>query len=113
MDALTYPAARERPGLEPRTLTDRFRLVETTEGYDALGDTLALFFTFSGLPNRIEINVEDQDAIFELRDETNQARAPVTVRSGQTWVPDIAARYVYGRNATAGLTARAQVIGRY
>ncbi|MDP3937091.1 MAG: hypothetical protein Q8R92_03040 [Deltaproteobacteria bacterium] len=108
-----YPQQRERPRCEPRVLTDRFSGIEATAGYVALGTTAALVLAFTGRPNRLEISVENNDAQIDLRKELNVAADPITVRAGQTWAPDVNARYVFGNNLVAGLVASVQVIGRY
>jgi len=113
MQELGYPIARERPGPTPRTLTDSYSTLEGTAGYVALATAIAQVLAFTGHPNRLEINVEDNDAVIELRHELNLSEDPITVRAGQTWAPDLTARYVFGRNRTAGLVANIQVIGRY
>lgn len=79
----------------------------------ALGDSIGLLISFSGRPNRVEINVESQDAVVQVRRELLESVQSVTVRAGQTWVADVSTRHVWARNATAGLVASAQVIGRY
>jgi hypothetical protein len=108
-----YPIARERPSPEPRTLTDRFCSIEATAGYVALGTSAALVLAFTGKPNRVEVMVEDNDAQVDFRNELNVPADPITVRAGQTWAPDVCARYVFGNNLVAGLVANVQVIGRY
>jgi hypothetical protein len=108
-----YPAARERPSPEARTLTDRFCSIEATSGYVALATTAALVIAFTGTPNRVEIMVEDNDAQIDLRNELNVPADPITVRAGQTWAPDVCARYIFANNLVAGLIATVQVIGRY
>jgi len=108
-----YPQNRERPRCEPRTLTDRFTGIESTAGYVALGTLPALVLAFTGRPNRLEISVEANDAQIDLRRELNVAADPITVRAGQTWTPDVNARYVFGNNLVAGMVANVQVIGRY
>jgi hypothetical protein len=108
-----YPALRQRPEEPYTVLTDRFDHIETTNGYRTLGDTPALLLSFSGKPNRIEINVETQDAIVQFRKDLLESTPNVTIRAGQTWEPDVNTRHIFASNATAGLNATAQVIGRY
>ncbi len=111
--AESYPAARPRGSCEPRTLTDRFTGIEATAGYVTVADSATLVLAFTGRPNRLEINVEDFDVQIDLRKEINVPADPITVRAGQTWAPDVNARYVYANNLVAGSAASIQVIGRY
>jgi len=108
-----YPAARERNGDPAVTLTDRFSSIEATAGYITLGDTLALVIAFTGRPLRLEVTVELNDAVIELRSELNVSEDPITVRAGQTWRPDVDTRYCFARNAVPAAVSRVQVIGRY
>lgn len=111
--AETYPAPRDRLNGPEGLPTDVWERVESTDGYVAVGDTDATIYTFSGRPPRVEILVETHDAIVTLRTTGRQQVKTVTIRAGQSWTADVAVNSIVARNATAGLAATCQVIGRY
>ena len=113
MDPLTYPVARERPALLAATLTDRFKRIETSGGFVTLGDADAEVLVFSGVPDRIEVLVELNDAILTPQTRGRAEVETITMRAGQSYMLDAAYCRIVARNATAGLNARVQVIGRY
>lgn len=108
-----YPVARERPAAPAATLTDRFARIETSDGFVTLGDADAEVYAFSGAPDRIELLVELNDAIITPRTRGRQELETITMRAGQSYELDARYCVIVGRNLTAGLNARVQVIGRY
>ena len=108
-----FPVGRERPGAPAATLTDRFHRIETSAGFVTLGDADAEVYVFGGVPDRIEVLVELNDAIVTPRTRGHQEGQTITMRAGQSYELDTRYCRIVARNATAGLNARVQVIGRY
>lgn len=108
-----YPVARARQP-EPAPRVDAvFPRQQTTGGFITLGDADADVLVFSGIPERVEVWVELNDAIVRFEGLTQREEAEVTLRAGQFYEPAIPARRVVARNATAGLNARVQVVGKW
>jgi hypothetical protein len=68
---------------------------------------------FSGFPDRIEVTVLDNDAVIRFTDEQRRPIQEITVLAGTFKEPNIRARAVQARNATAGMVARIQVVGKW
>lgn len=108
-----YPAPRERPRGAPAGVADKFGRHQATGGFVTLGDTNATIIGFSGEPDRVEVFVELNDAILTFGRDTDIEEATITIRAGIRYEPGFPCRRVIGRNATAGLNARVQVVGKW
>lgn len=108
-----YPEPRVRAALPAAPLSDRFERWETSAGFLALTDTLADVLRFSGQPDAIELWIEDNDAVLQFTDRAGADLESITVRAGQFYEPRIPCSVVRGRNETAGLTARVQIVGKW
>ncbi len=108
-----YPTPRDRPAGHAAALSDKFPRRESTRGFVTLGNTDADIINFSGTPDRVEVFVETNDAILRFTGLIDTERAEITIRAGVRYEPDFCARRVIGRNATAGLNASVQVIGKW
>lgn len=110
---LGYPLPRARqPDPAPR-VDAVFPRHQSTNGFITLGDTDADVLVFSGVPDRVEVWVEVQDAIVTFEGLTQREEAEITLRAGQFYEPALPARRIVARNATAGLNARVQVVGKW
>ena len=94
-------------------LTDTWNSFQGTEGYKTLADTEAEALRFSGCPERIELWVLDNPAIVRFTDEQGRPLATIQTEAGMFYEPQIRAHAIQARNATAGLNARIQVIGKW
>lgn len=110
-----YPVVRERVlDVEHKgVVADVFPRHQTTGGFVALTDTLAEVIRFAGKPENIEIWVRNQDAAVVFTEETQSEREVITVPAGVFYEPKVTAEVIMARNATAGLTASIQVIGKW
>jgi hypothetical protein len=94
-------------------VADVFPRHQTSGGFVTLGDTDADVLVFSGVPERVEVWVELNDAIVTFEGLLTKEEAEITLRAGQFYEPAIPCRRVVARNATAGLNARIQVVGKW
>ncbi len=109
----TYPHPREREEFVSVWPGERFWRYETTRGYVSLGTVAADLIHFSGFPDVVEIFVLDNGAILTFDCGLPQARDEITIGAGNFYEPKIRTHKVRARNATAGLVARVQVVGKW
>lgn len=94
-------------------LTDTWHGQQTTQGFSSLGTAMTEVIRFSGFPDRIEIWILDNNAVIQFTDEQQRPTQEITVLAGNFYEPQIRQHTVRARNATAGLVARIQVVGKW
>jgi hypothetical protein len=94
-------------------VTDTWEGSQSTQGFVLLATAEAEILRFSGFPDRIEVTVLDNDAVIRFTDEQRRPIQEITVLAGTFKEPNIRARAVQARNATAGMVARVQVVGKW
>jgi len=94
-------------------LTDTWEGQQSTQGFVSLATAEAEILRFSGFPERIEVWILDNDAVIKFTDEQGRPLQEITVLAGNFYEPQLRARAVRARNATAGMVARAQVVGKW
>lgn len=87
--------------------------MQGTQGYRTLGDSLAEAIRFSGCPDRIELWVLDNPAMVRFTDEQGRPLQDIQIEAGVFYEPQIRAHAIQARNATAGLNARLQAVGKW
>jgi len=108
-----YPQPRPRDPGAPAPGVEQFDRHESTQGFVAVGDTLADIIRFSGKPDSIEIDVETFDAIFSFTDRPARSEDLITIRAGQSKELRISADVVRARNRVGGSVASIQVVGKW
>lgn len=94
-------------------LTDTWHTMQATQGYSTLTDTLTQVIRFSGWPDRIEVWIRDNPAVIRFLDEHGRPIQDIRIETGVFYEPNIRAHSVSARNATAGLNALIQVVGKW
>ena len=108
-----YPPARDRDEFCSEWPGQRFKRYETSRGYVSLGTAESTLIHFSGYPDVIELFVLDNAAIFSFDEDPEDARDEIRVEANNFYEPAIRAHRVRARNATDGLVARVQVVGKW
>ena len=111
--SLFSPPSAGREGPRPALLTDTWHTMQGTQGYSTRTDTRTQVIRFSGFPDRIEIWVRDNPAIIRFLDEQGRPLQDIRIEAGVFYEPNIRGHSVSARNATAGLNAQIQVVGKW
>lgn len=110
---LLHPPSAAAGPCPAAVLTDTWSTFQGTQGYKTLTDTEAEIMRFSGCPDRIELWVLDNPAIVRFTDEQGRPLATIQIEAGVFYEPQIRAHAIHASNATAGLNARLQVVGKW
>jgi len=106
------PQANTEPAPEAAPV-NTYRTILTSQGLTSLGTAMADVIRLPGIPDNLEVHILDNAAIIAITDEQRRDPREITIPAGTSTDTLPRDRLVRGRNETAGLVARIQVIARW
>jgi hypothetical protein len=113
LDALTYPAPRERPDRLPLRDPKGYTRYETLERVLADTDTRVELGRFSGVPDAIDASSNNGATLLTLADDLGREESTFTVDGSDIVHTEISRRVVFAVRRDALETPRIIVVGKW
>jgi hypothetical protein len=106
-----FPPDRYRPeGAEPAAVP-KYERIDGPNGETTLGDSDAIVWTFSGVPDLIVLSARTNGALVKLTDRLNRETSPLTVLPGQPVYIYVGRERVTAKNLVPGSNSLLSVTG--